>query len=331
MSKQRQYSGDETIDALSKWKKDQKAAERLAGSILHIDNFVDIDPSHPLGGRDGKKDILCKKGDKRYVVAVYFPRTQQEFSLILKKIKIDYEGVSANNADGLIVFTNRYLTLGQRNKLKKQFNEINVEIFHLERVASILNSPIGYGVRLEFLDIELSKTEQLSYFAHKDKEIQLIQNNLSDLLIFLNEKGSVSNISTEKLKDFKETLETIVGDKNSLFAYGNSMIDRLQVPLTELKEFQDLLSDLTGSDGGWLFSSPILSPIQRLGVPLKELEEFKDLLYEIIGDDQSFALSNSPIDRLSVPIRQLDEYNDKLDEVIEKLKEIEDIQNKIKH
>lgn len=330
MPKQRQYSGDETTETLSKWKKDQKAAERLASSVLHIDNFTDIDPSHPLGGRDGTKDILCNKGDKKFVVAVYFPRTQQDFTLIAKKIQLDFAGVAKNNADGLVFFTNQHLTIGQRAKLKKFYKDIIIEIFHLERIASILNSPIGYGVRLEFLDIELSKAEQLSYFAHKDKEFKLIQNNLSDLLKVLNETGSMPNISTDKLKDFKKTLETIVGNSNSLFVYGNSMIDRLRVPLEELKEFQELLTIMTGSDGTWFFSSAVIPPMQRLNVPLKELEEFKDTLYEIVGEDNHLIVGNSPIYKLSVPLKDLEEYNDKLDEVLEKLKDIETIKKKTK-
>jgi hypothetical protein len=33
-----------------------------------------MDPSHPLGGQDGLKDLICNKEGKKYIVAVYFPR-----------------------------------------------------------------------------------------------------------------------------------------------------------------------------------------------------------------------------------------------------------------
>lgn len=323
MAKQRQYSGDETTETLANWIKDQKAAERLAGSVLHLDNFTDVDPSHPLGGRDGTKDLMCKKGDKEFIVAAYFPRAKQSFSKISKKFQEDSVGISKNNANGFVFFTNQKLTLGERAKLKKTLPKTDIEIYHLERISSILNSPVGYGVRLEFLDIELTKTEQLSYFAHKDKEFKIIQNNLADLLIVLNQTGSLPNITTDKLKEFKETLETIVGDKNSFFVYGNSMIDKLHVPLKELKEFQEVLSDLTSSEGGWLFNSYQISPLQKLNVPLKELEEFKDTLYEIVGEDSWKFSMNSPINKLSVPLKELEQYNETLDETLEKLKEIE--------
>lgn len=324
MPKQRQYSGDETTETLSNWKKDQKSAERLASSILRLDNFTDIDPSHPMGGRDGTKDIICKKDDKTFIVAVYFPRTSQTFTTISKKFLQDFSGVSKNKVDGIVFLTNQHLTIGDRAKIKKTAKNVKVEIYHLERIASILNSPVGYGVRLEFLDIELSKTEQLSYFAHKDNEYKVIQTNLSDLLKVLNQSESLPNISTDKLKEFKDTLETIVGDKNSLFVYGNSMIDKLHVPLQELKEFQEVLGDLTGSDGSWLFSSYEHAPLQKLNVPLKQLEEFRDLLYDIVGDDNSWIMTNnSPINKLHVPLKELEQYNEALDETLDKLKEIE--------
>jgi len=328
MPKQRQYSGDETTETLSKWKKGQKAAERLAGSVLHLDNFTDIDPSHPLGGRDGTKDIVCKKGERQFIVAVYFPRIEQSFANIAKKIQQDYFGVTKNKADGLVVFTNQHLTVGNRSSLKKIYKETRLEIYHLERIASILNSPIGYGVRLEFLDIELSKTEQLSYFANKDKEFKIIQHNLSDLLKALNDMGNIPNISTEKLKDFKETLEAIVGDRSSLLLYGNSMIDRLQVPLKELKEFQEVLSDMAGTDAGWLLGHYESAPLQKLHVPLKQLEEFRDLLFEIVGENGWLTIGNSPIDKLSVPLKELEQYNETLDETIEKLREIDALKRK---
>lgn len=329
MPKQRQYSGDETTETLSNWKKDQKSAERLASSLLRLDNFSDIDPSHPMGGRDGTKDIICKKGDKTFIVAVYFPRTTQAFTTISKKIQQDFAGVTKNKVDGIVFFTNQHLTIGERAKIKKAGKSATVEIYHLERIASILNSPIGYGVRLEFLDIELSKTEQLSYFAHKDNEYKAIQSNLSDLLGVLNQTGSLPNISTDKLKEFKETLETIVGDRNSIFVYGNSMIDRLHVPLKELKEFQEVLSDLTGADGSWLVSSFGLAPLQKLHVPVQALEDFRDILYDIVGDNNSWmVLNNAPINKLYVPLKELEQYNETLDDTLEKLKEIEEIRQR---
>ncbi|NQU86509.1 MAG: hypothetical protein HQ541_12180, partial [Mariniphaga sp.] len=268
-----------------------------------------------------KKDLLCKRKDKTFVVGVYFPRIQQTYKAIEKKLLQDNAGVSKNYVDGLLFFTNQYLTIGERKKLATASGNKNTEIFHLERIALILNSPVGYGVRLEFLDIQLSKTEQLSYFALKDKELTSIQKKLSEILIAFNETGSFTNLSTEKISEFKETLETIVGDRNSIFVFGNSMIDRLHVPLTELQEFKKNLEYMTGD--GFLWGN---APLDKLRVPLKDLEEYRDILYEIVGEDTFSA--TSPVNKLFVPLKDLEEYNMQLNETIEKLKEIEEIKRR---
>jgi len=313
MIKQRQYSGDETADVLINWTKDPKTAERLAACILKIENYSEIDPSHPLGGRDGKKDLLCKKGDKKFVVGVYFPRKQQTYKTIEKKLLQDNSGVATNKVDSLIFFTNQYLTVGEKTKLVSASKNSDTEIFHREKIALTLNSPVGYGVRLEFLDIELSKSEQLSYFAYKDKEFSNVQKQLSELLNYFEDTTSLKNIPIEKIQQFKNTLKEIVGDSASFFLYGNSMIDRLKVPLSELQEFEKTVSYLTG---GFLNS-----PLQKLHVPLRDLEKFQDLLNTIVGTNPIFF--NAPINRLAVPLHQLEMFNDKLNETIDKLDKIE--------
>lgn len=42
---------------------------------------------------------------------------------------------------------------------------IATEVYHLERIRQLLDDPRGYGIRLEFLEIEMSVEEQLSFFA----------------------------------------------------------------------------------------------------------------------------------------------------------------------
>ena len=76
---QRRTDGDETWNRLSNWTKGQKPSERLAAHILSSEGFKSIDPSHPLGGRDGLKDIISRKDNLEYVAAAYFPRGQKDF------------------------------------------------------------------------------------------------------------------------------------------------------------------------------------------------------------------------------------------------------------
>ena len=46
---------DETWHRLREWTSGQGPSERLAAQILMEDGFTGLDPSHPLGGKDGKE------------------------------------------------------------------------------------------------------------------------------------------------------------------------------------------------------------------------------------------------------------------------------------
>ena len=59
----RRLNGEETWYRLREWTKGQAPAERLGGNILYSEGFVSIDPSHPLGGPDGIKDLKCIKDE----------------------------------------------------------------------------------------------------------------------------------------------------------------------------------------------------------------------------------------------------------------------------
>ena len=163
--------GSETWHRLLEWDKGQTPAERLAAVILNIEGFQNVDPSHPLGGRDGLKDMFLTFNGSKWIGAVYFPRGQQSFTTIHDKFKHDVEGVKNNNAQGIVFFTNQELTLGERKKLAESIPDIDVQIYHLERIASILNTPQAYGIRMEFLDIEMSKDEQVAYFSTQNNKL----------------------------------------------------------------------------------------------------------------------------------------------------------------
>lgn len=178
----RQFEGRETWHRLLNWDKGQTASERLAAQILIYEKYNSIDPSHPLGGRDGLKDIVCIKGDYKYIAAAYFSRGQDTLQSIKSKFIHDLNGIEKNSVDGIIFVTNQELRLSERDELINLVPaDKQVDIFHLERIASILNSTINYGIRLEFLDIEMTKEEQLSYMAAKDSLIIELKNYLMQL------------------------------------------------------------------------------------------------------------------------------------------------------
>jgi hypothetical protein len=144
---------DETWHRLREWTNGQGPSERLAAQILLGDGYESIDPSHPLGGRDGLKDALCQKDGKRWVMAAYFPRGQQPFSAINKKLADDAVGVALNGAYGLAFVTNQEVLLAEREVLAAAAG-VPLELLHLERVTAILDRPEMSQVRKQFLSID---------------------------------------------------------------------------------------------------------------------------------------------------------------------------------
>jgi len=164
-------SKSDTEIKLKLWRGDQIRAERLAAALLHIEGFTSVDPQCPLGGPDGLKDVLCEKNGWKYVAAAYFPTTDQTFSAVQRKFKHDLEGVDANSADGIVFITNQQLSPTERENLTEEATSRGhaAIVYHLERVRAVLDSPSGYGVRLEYLDVEMQREEQLSFFALWDR------------------------------------------------------------------------------------------------------------------------------------------------------------------
>ena len=183
----RRYDGTETWHRLLGWEKDSAAAERLAAVILKHEGYRNVDPSHPLGGRDGLKDMILSHEGKKWIGAVYFPRGKKQYSEIKKKFLSDCLGAEKNKAGGVVFVTNQELKLSERKDLKET-QKIDIEILHLGKLCMILNSPAMFGTRLEFLDIDMSNEEQLSYFAEYSSKLTKIENTLSRLSNQLEER-----------------------------------------------------------------------------------------------------------------------------------------------
>ena len=206
----RRAEGRETFYRLLEWDKGQAASERLAALILERGGFRDIDSSHPLGGKDGGKDMLCEFNNFKWIGAAYFPRGQQSFDEIKKKYRHDLEGVYRNEAKGIAFITNQELSLMERKILEEMDKTVDVRIYHLERIANILNTPKMYGIRLEYLKIEMTKEEQLSYFSYVNEQgITRIEQKLDDLCVsILNQTEQISAFDdTEEVRTLKEVLE----------------------------------------------------------------------------------------------------------------------------
>jgi hypothetical protein len=145
---------DETWHRLREWTNDQGPSERLAAQILIKEGFVGLDPSHPLGGKDGGRDATCTKDGLSWVMAVYFPRGQQTFRAISQKFDQDLRGARANEAEGMAFVTNQELSLSEREALQSHAAGEAVELYHLERITALLDSPEMAAVRKQFLGID---------------------------------------------------------------------------------------------------------------------------------------------------------------------------------
>lgn len=148
---------DETWFRLLQWTQGQAPSERLAAHILSYAGFEDIDPSHPLGGKDGGRDASCSKAGRPWIMAVYFPRDQKTFSDIKAKVESDLAGALKHAPYGLAFITNQELRLSERADLMALGADADVilDLFHLERVAHILDEPSMAVIRKRYLDIEL--------------------------------------------------------------------------------------------------------------------------------------------------------------------------------
>ncbi|MGW4340796.1 hypothetical protein ACWEK5_49800 [Rhodococcus koreensis] len=144
---------DETQHRLLEWTVGQQS-ERLAAQILADQGFQDIDPSHPYGGQDGGRDIMCSRDGNKWIGAVYFPRGQKSLTEIKKKLTDDLVAAREHNPHGLAFVTNQELTLAERRDLTKLADDIEIDIFHMERVAFVLSQPRMHPLRKQYLDID---------------------------------------------------------------------------------------------------------------------------------------------------------------------------------
>ncbi len=126
-----------------------------------------------MGGGDGGADILCERGRHRWVCAVYFPPTPQEFADINDKFTSDLTKAIAHCRNGFIFATNQRLTRGQRQSLVTEAIAVDheAEIYDVERLRNVLDSAEGYGLRASYLQIAMSLEDQIAFFASRENQL----------------------------------------------------------------------------------------------------------------------------------------------------------------
>ena len=145
---------DETWFRLREWTRGgQPDPERLAAQILDAEGYKDIDPSHPLGGPDGGRDGECTRDGEKGVWAVYFARGEVPLNEIETKLAADIGAARKYDPKFLAFVTNQELRLSERTHLRSLGGDVRIDLFHLERVAGILDRPLMAPVRERFLQI----------------------------------------------------------------------------------------------------------------------------------------------------------------------------------
>lgn len=233
---------------LKLWRGDQVGAERLAATVLHIDGFSAVDPQCPLGGPDGLKDVLCEKNGWKYIAAAYFPTSDQRFKTVQDKFLHDLDGVSKNFAHGIVFLTNQSVTPTERDTLIELASSKGHKsiIYHLERIRALLDSPSGYGARLEFLDIDMSREEQLSFFSQWNRAFadQLQEHGLMIIREISKKIDSLAG-STEQFGQNLRQLNTAAQRNMSLLAGAAAQSDKRH---TDLATHRIATSELTVSE-----------------------------------------------------------------------------------
>ncbi len=161
----------------------QPMRERLCLALMPlIGPYARERPRRPKGGRDGGRDIEAIR-DSSIVVwgAVGFRngggndnQARQDAS---KKFKLDLASAIKENPalQAFVFFTNVDLTPAIVEQLKEHAASAGisqVDIVDLERLRHVLDSPEGLIARLQYLDIVMSKTEQITLVNKFGSQLQ---------------------------------------------------------------------------------------------------------------------------------------------------------------
>lgn len=208
----RRPEGGETRGRLKDWIRTPASAEALAGHLLCLEGFKNVKLVHLRGGRDGGIDVECQKDGEKWICAVYFPRGEIPDGKIRRKFLKDLKAVKAHKPNGFIFFTNQELQESQKKaltsearKITKEIGVITVEFRTLEWIAFQLDSPKCYGIRLEFLNIEMEKDEQIAFWESMKEEFK------DELMEKLEElKKQIQKLHKDAPRDDGETIETYI-------------------------------------------------------------------------------------------------------------------------
>lgn len=161
----------------------QRDREQMCRAILALDRrYSEVRPRHPHGGPDGGRDIeAVLDGDRLAYGAVGFANGANDSSEQKTQIRAKFRDDLASalkakaNLDGFVFFTNLHFTMGEQASMKADAREAGVahcDVLDRERLRIELDSPAGFFIRFQYLDIPLSTGEQASFLSRYGDQLQ---------------------------------------------------------------------------------------------------------------------------------------------------------------
>lgn len=159
--------------------------EQMCRAILATDKrYSDVRPRHPRGGPDGGRDIEAIYREHQVAYgAVGFSNqandSAEQKRAIKQKFRDDLASAISDEKkpEAFVFFTNLNMTVGEKESLISDAKKCEIkhcEIFDRERIRIVLDSPDGFFIRFQFLNIPLSEAEQASFFARWGDDIQSV-------------------------------------------------------------------------------------------------------------------------------------------------------------
>lgn len=182
--------------------------EQMCRAILALDKrFSEVNPRHPRGGPDGARDIqaIFRETQTTFGAVGFINQandSNEQKKKIEKKFSDDLKNALDENQDleVFVFLTNINLTISEKEALidkAKKKGVLHCEIFDRERIRIALDSPDGFSIRFQYLNIALSESEQASFFSRWGDDIQsLISSGFQKIdsslerLLFLQESNN---------------------------------------------------------------------------------------------------------------------------------------------
>jgi hypothetical protein len=191
----------------------QAMQEHMCLALLPLlGSYTREQPRRPKGGPDGGRDFeAIFQGTILVWGAVGFRngggRDEESRKWAEQKFKDDLDRAlrESPTLPGFAFFTNVDLTPTRRDNLRSHANGRGVRevaIFDFERIRHVLDSPEGLIVRLQFLDIEMSKEEQLGLIHKFGEKLHSVMSSRFD-------RVENTLVRMERFLDFQTPIQRI--------------------------------------------------------------------------------------------------------------------------